>query len=67
MNTFIVRVYRCEKDNPPKLVGVVEEVGIRGQRAFTGLDELWDIIGTLKGRDTEKRITAGDRNAAEKA
>jgi hypothetical protein len=25
-------------------VGVVEEVGIKGKKAFTNYDELWDIL-----------------------
>ena len=45
---FIVRIYRCEKKNPHRLVGVVEEVGAREKRAFTSYDELWDIVSSMK-------------------
>jgi len=41
---YIVRIYRFEKNKPHHLVGVVEEAGGRGKRAFTSLNELWDII-----------------------
>jgi hypothetical protein len=29
-------------------VGVVEEAGVTGKKAFTNLDELWDIFGSPK-------------------
>lgn len=41
---YIVRIYRFKKDNPRNLVGVVEEIGVKGKKAFTNYDELWDII-----------------------
>jgi hypothetical protein len=41
---YVVRIYRFEKNNPRHLVGVVEEVGIKGKKAFTNYDELWDIL-----------------------
>ncbi|MEW5745883.1 MAG: hypothetical protein AB1805_10675 [Nitrospirota bacterium] len=44
MQSYIIRVYREERDNPRGLVGIVEEVGAEGKRAFTTLDELWDIL-----------------------
>jgi hypothetical protein len=44
MNCYIVRIYREEQDNPRTLVGVVEEVGKKGKRAFVNLDELWEIM-----------------------
>jgi hypothetical protein len=42
--TYIVRVYRFARDNPRRLVGVVEEVGRKGKKAFTGYQELWEIL-----------------------
>jgi hypothetical protein len=47
--TYIVRVYRFARDNPRRLVGVVEEVGRKGKKAFTGYQELWEILN-LPGR-----------------
>jgi len=46
VRTYIVRIYRFEKDNPKSLVGVVEEVGVKGKKAFTNYDELWDILNS---------------------
>jgi len=48
MKTYIVRIYRFKKDNPRSLVGVVEEVGVKGKKAFTNYDELWDILISSK-------------------
>ena len=53
LNKYIVSIYRGEKDKPRSLVGVVEEVGLRGRKAFTNLDELWEIINPVI-RESEK-------------
>jgi len=48
LKTYVVRIYRFEKDNPKSLVGVVEEIGIKGKKAFTHYDELWEILISSK-------------------
>jgi hypothetical protein len=48
MDNYIVRVYRQDRNNPRKLVGIVEEVGVKGKKAFTNLDELWEILNAPK-------------------
>lgn len=54
VDNYIIRIYRCEKDNPRKFVGMVETVGKNEKRAFTNYDELWEILNAtgnlLKGR-----------------
>ena len=45
---YIVRIYRFDKKNPHHLVGVVEEIGIKGKKAFTNYDELWEILISSK-------------------
>jgi len=47
--SYIIHIYRFKKDNPRSLVGVVEEVGVKGKKAFTNYDELWDILSSSKG------------------
>lgn len=54
MENYIVRVYRREEDNPRTLVGVVEEVGVEGNKAFTSIDELFDILGPRKRKGSRK-------------
>lgn len=53
MKKYIVSIYRGEKDSSRSLVGIVEEVGIKGKRAFTDYDELWEIINPAE-REPEK-------------
>jgi hypothetical protein len=39
------------------VVGVVEEVGKDGKKAFHTLYELWDILNTKKEKQTKQRKT----------
>jgi hypothetical protein len=50
----MVRVYREGLSDRRKLVGIVEEVGIKGNRAFTNFDELWDILNQGHQKDTNR-------------
>ena len=47
--SYIVRIYRFQKNKPYALLGVVEEVGKKGKKAFTHYDELWEILNSAKG------------------
>ncbi len=49
MDNYIVRIYRRGKDNPRLLVGLVEEVGVSGKKAFNSLDDLWEILNRQEG------------------
>lgn len=44
--SYIIHVYRFKKNNPRALVGVVEEVGAKGKKAFTNYDEFWEILNS---------------------
>lgn len=52
---YIVRIYRLDQKNPRRLVGVVEEVGVKGRKGFTNYDELWDILISLKGKPRDPK------------
>jgi hypothetical protein len=44
-----------QRTSPTTLWGVVEEAGVKGKRAFTGLTELWGIISSSRAvRDDRK-------------
>ena len=45
-NNYIVRIYRWGKNKPGSLVGVVEEVGVKGKNGFTNYNELWEILNS---------------------
>jgi hypothetical protein len=53
---YIIRIYRCENDRPQSLVGVVEETGEKGKRAFQSYDELWDILNSPKEAKRPERM-----------
>jgi len=53
VKTFIIRIYRFEKKNSQSLVGLVEEVGVKGKKGFTCLDELWNILTAALRRKPE--------------
>jgi len=36
-------------------VGVVEEVGVKGKKAFTNYDELWEILISSKSMTQKQR------------
>ncbi len=58
METYIIHIYRFQKDNPRGLVGIVESVEgtQRGKNAFTNLDELWKILNCPKNLDLPKGL-----------
>ena len=53
--SYIVRIYRFEKDRPKSLVGVVVEPERKGKKAFQSYDELWDILNSAKGGNEAER------------
>jgi hypothetical protein len=62
LKTYIVKVYRQNlRKNPQKIVGVVEEIGVKGKKGFTNLDELWEILASRSsGSDSHKDNNAFD-------
>ncbi len=53
MKSYIVRIYRGERDDPQSLVGIVEEVGMEGKTAFTNFEELWGIFNSIKNKPNQ--------------
>ena len=50
LKDYVLRIYSREKNDSRKLVGIVEEVGAGGNRAFSNLDELWSILNPSRTR-----------------
>jgi hypothetical protein len=50
LKDYVIRIHRHQKNDPRILVGVVEEVGVEGNRAFRNFDELWEILNSSKAR-----------------
>ncbi|OGP91172.1 MAG: hypothetical protein A2157_02020 [Deltaproteobacteria bacterium RBG_16_47_11] len=63
MNSYLVRIYRKAEDNPRLLVGVVEEVGVNGKKAFHNLYELWDILNSAKREQTQPKKSKRARSS----
>ncbi len=62
MESYLVRIYRKENNNPRLLVGVIEEVGKDGKKAFSNLYELWDILNPTKEKQLSHRKTKVSRS-----
>ena len=50
METYILRIYRRGQGIPHRLVGIVEESGVEGKKAFTCVDDLWRILNPTQAR-----------------
>jgi len=57
VRNYVIRIYRYKRKDPRILVGTAEEVGVEGLRAFTNLDELWDILTAAAKGKKETRKT----------
>jgi len=62
MNSYLVRIYRRGEDNPRILVGVVEEPGVNGKKAFTNLYELWEILNPVQNGEIQANKKKGTKN-----
>jgi hypothetical protein len=54
--SYIIYIYRFKKNNPSALVGVVEEIGTKGKKAFTNYDELWEILSSPVPLNSSLRV-----------
>ena len=69
MESYIIRIYRGDHKHPRDLVGVVEEVGVKEKKAFTNLEELYDILKSIKnkpGHSKQSNIFPSRRYETEK-
>lgn len=49
MENYILRIYKRDRRDPRKMVGVVESVGGRGRGKFSSPETLWKILSARKG------------------
>ena len=63
MESYVVRIYRMEEDNPRRLLGIVEKVGIGERKIFSNLNELWSILNPKKraAHQAEKQKLRGKK------
>ena len=62
MDSYLIRIYRREKDNPEAIVGTIEEIGAQETYTFKNLSELSKVITVPKKR---RRRTAKKKNISE--
>jgi hypothetical protein len=55
MNNYILRIYRLDRKRPSTLVGLVEDVETKEKKAFTNVQELWNILSHSKAYATERK------------
>ncbi len=55
MNNYILRIYRLSRKKPHSLVGLVEQVGVKEKKAFTNVQELWEILSHPKAHSIERK------------
>ena len=55
LDTYVIRIYRRGTPISQKLLGVVEEIGVPGKKAFGSLDELWNILDSKEGKTRRSR------------
>ena len=50
MDSYLIRIYRRDKENPEAIVGIIEEIGTGEKQSFKNLSELNSIITKPKRR-----------------
>jgi hypothetical protein len=40
-------------------VGVIEEIGVKGKKAFTNYDELWEILHSMRKEGVKRKKDKG--------
>ncbi|MGZ8428821.1 MAG: hypothetical protein ACXWWV_04435 [Candidatus Deferrimicrobiaceae bacterium] len=55
LDNYIVRIYRRDKSDPDRIVGIVEDIASNVQRRFTGFQELSKILVAAERRSPRKK------------
>lgn len=61
METYIIRIYQRDKNDPKKVTGVVEEIGKEEKKGFISPDSLWRIL-TSSSRESGRKSGTSRRN-----
>jgi hypothetical protein len=56
MDSYLIRIYRRDKENPEAIVGIIEEIGAEKKQSFKNLSEMTTII-TKPKRGKRNRAT----------
>ena len=61
MDSYLIRIYRREKDNPENIVGILEEIGTKEKHSFKNLSELGKIICPAIKKNPDKKQTQSSK------
>ncbi len=53
METYILHIYRRDRNISDSLVGLVEEVGVEGKKPFRNLGQFWDVLNAKAGETVQ--------------
>ena len=59
MDSYLIRIYRRDKENPEAIIGIIEEIGSGKKQSFGNLSELTTIISKGKGTQASPLATPG--------
>ena len=54
MESYIIKIYRQEKQKPEKVVGIALHVTTGKQTVFSNAEELWQVINSQKETDNKQ-------------
>ena len=54
MESYVIRIYRRDGENPLNCVGLAEVIATDEKKAFRNLDELLEILKTQGSNSSEK-------------
>lgn len=64
VESYVVRIYRCQSGTRRQLVGLVEAPRLPGALGFTSIEQLWEILSeakaTQRSRARAKRSNGED-------
>ena len=65
LKDYVLKIHRRGKNDRRTFVGEVEEVGVEGNKAFSNLDELWEILNSSEA-ETAKGMRHNKHNGLNK-
>ncbi len=55
MDSYVIRIYRRDEQNPQNIIGLVEDVMIQETRPFKNFNELWEILRKEEKKKKERK------------
>ena len=61
MDSYLIRIYRREKNNSESIVGIIEEIGSKKKHSFKNMSELGKIICLADKKSLGKKLTKSSK------